>query len=197
MKYELVDTEWGSFGLVTRGDRLVATFLPRRGRDDVERAIRSLFPGAVKGHRLLPRFRRQVTAYFAGKPTDFSVKLDLSDHPPFRRSVLEACRRIKYGRTASYGDLARAAGVPHAARAVGGVMAHNPMPIVIPCHRVLRSDGSLGGFSSPDGVKEKARLLHLENPSLDGGVTARRSASRRIMTAAGNRKCKARRAGRS
>ena len=103
-----------------------------------------------------------MTDYFAGKPTKFAVDIDFTDHPPFREAVLRACRRIPYGKTASYADLARAVGKPRAARAVGTAMAHNPVPLVIPCHRVVRSDGSLGGFSTPRGVKEKKRLLLLE-----------------------------------
>ena len=190
MRYELIDIDWGSFGFVTRGDRLVATFLPRNRRQ-AERAIRSRFTDATERNGLLPRFRRQVEAYFAGEPTDFSVEFDLSDLPPFRQTVLEACRRIPYGQTASYGDLARAAGVPKAARAVGGAMAHNPLPLVIPCHRVLCSDGSLGGFSSPDGVRAKMRLLNLEKLSSNVSMTTRRPGSPRGSTKGRSRTPKA------
>ncbi len=167
MQYSILETTRGSFGFVARGGRLVATFLPHP-RGNVRRAIAKAHPDAVEAPALLPRFRRQVAAYFAGKPTKFAVEVDLADVPPFRRQVLEACQRIPYGKTASYGDLARAAGKPGAARAVGGAMAGNPLPLVIPCHRVLRSDGTLGGFSSPDGVKEKKRLLVLEENGLSG-----------------------------
>jgi methylated-DNA-[protein]-cysteine S-methyltransferase len=116
----------------------------------------------MENPNLLPRFQRQIIDYYLGRPTQFDVPLDLSRVPAFRRQVLELCRRIPYGRTSSYLDLARAVGKPEASRAVGGAMGRNPAPIVIPCHRVLRADGSLGGFSSRSGVREKERLLTLE-----------------------------------
>jgi methylated-DNA-[protein]-cysteine S-methyltransferase len=157
----IFDTVWGAFGLVTRGRRLVATFLPRPAAR-LRRAIRESWPDAVEAKDLLPRFRKRVLDYFAGERTAFKVEVDLSDVPSFRCEVLEQCRRIPYGKTASYADLARAAGNPRAVRAVGGAMANNPLPLVIPCHRVIRSDGSLGGFSSYRETELKARLLRLE-----------------------------------
>ena len=166
MQYAIFDTAWGVFGFVAQDQRLVATFLPRARREIIA-AIRASWAEAVETQHSLPRFQRDIVAYFEGKPVHFSVDIDVSAMPPFHRLALEACRRIPYGRTASYGDLARAAGKPSAARAVGGAMAHNPLPLVVPCHRVLRSDGSIGGFSSPRGVAEKLRLLRLENASLD------------------------------
>jgi len=162
MRYALVKTAWGTFGFVARGERIVATFLPRSA-SQIQRAIDQSWPDAVEARDQFPGFCRQVRDYFAGRVTQFEVEVDLSHVSPYHRMVLEACRRIPYGRTASYADLARATGKPGAARAVGGAMAHNPLPLVIPCHRVLRSDGSLGGFSSPDGIKEKQRLLRLES----------------------------------
>ena len=129
--------------------------------------VRSLGPDAVEAPAPLPRFQRAVVDYFEGKRARFPIEIDLSSVPPFYRSVLEACRRIPYGQTASYADLARAVGKPNAARAVGGAMARNPLPLVVPCHRVLRADGSIGGFSSAHGVDEKIRLLRLENAALD------------------------------
>ncbi len=162
MEYAIFDTAWGGFGFVARGRRLVATFLPQR-KQSIRRAISVRWPDAVEASDLLPRFRRQVIAYFAGRPVRFMVDLDLTGVPPFGQAVLKACHRIPYGKTATYADLAVAVVRSGAARAVGGVMARNPLPLVIPCHRVLRSDGSLGGFSTPNGVKDKERLLRLEH----------------------------------
>lgn len=165
MRYDIFDTAWGAFGLVTRGERLVATYLPQPvGR--IRRDIHESWPDAVEAKDLLPKFCRQVVAYFAGKKTIFDPKVDLSDVPAFRGEVLRQCRRIPYGKMASYADLARAAGNPKAARAVGGAMANNPIPLVIPCHRVIRSDGSLGGFSSYRQTELKARLLRLEQVAI-------------------------------
>ena len=162
MRYTVFDTAWGNFGFVTRGKCLVATFLPQaEGR--LRREIQVAWPQALETDNELPRFRRQVVDYFRGRPIAFSVEIDWRDMPVFRRAVLRQCRRISYGDTVSYQDLARAAGRPRAVRAVGGAMARNPLPLVVPCHRVLRADGSLGGFSSPGGIKLKERLLRLEN----------------------------------
>jgi methylated-DNA-[protein]-cysteine S-methyltransferase len=113
-----------------------------------------------------PWFRELVAAlerYLAGETVDFTgFPLDLSDQPPFRRAVLEACHQIPYGRTVSYAELAAKAGNPKAVRAAGSAMSHNPISIIIPCHRVLRSDGGVGGFSAPEGVALKERLLAME-----------------------------------
>ena len=102
-------------------------------------------------------------AYFAGRAVSFrAVRCDLPAATTFAGRVLRACRNIPYGRTISYGRLASAAGNPKAARAAAAVMASNPMPLVIPCHRVIYADGGLGGFSAPAGVAQKRRMLRLE-----------------------------------
>ncbi len=162
MEYTIFNTAWGPFGFVSEGKRLIRTFLPQP-RVDIRRAIRKNWPDAEENLGALPRFRRQVVDYFTGRRVQFKVDLELTSQPPFRAEVLKACNKIPYGKTASYADLARAAGNAGAARAVGSAMANNPLPLVVPCHRVLCSDGSLGGFSSPSGVKEKLRLLTMEN----------------------------------
>ena len=177
MRYTLFDTEWGTFGLVTRGRRLLATFLPQP-KSHIRRAIRESWPDAVEARDPLPRFRKQVADYFAGKRTVFNVEVDMTDVPAFRQKALEQCMRIPYGQTASYADLARAAGNPRAVRAVGGAMANNPLPLVIPCHRVIRSDGSLGGFSSYRETELKARLLRLEKVAVPTETTEGKRAHR-------------------
>ena len=107
------------------------------------------------------RAERQIREYLAGRRRRFTVPLDLSGLPPFHRRVLQVARRIPCGRTATYSDLARRAGRPLAARAVGQAMARNPVPLVIPCHRVVASGGGLGGFSG--GLDLKRRLLAIED----------------------------------
>jgi methylated-DNA-[protein]-cysteine S-methyltransferase len=103
--------------------------------------------------------RRQLKEYFAGTRTAFELPLKPSG-TPFQLSVLEALRSIPYGETASYGDFARRIGRPKAARAVGAANGRNPLPIVIPCHRVVGSDGDLTGFGG--GIETKKSLLELE-----------------------------------
>ena len=164
MEYAIIDTPAGSFGFVAHDQRLVATHLPGKAQR-IKKLIQQQWPDANENRSLMPGFRKKVAGYFSGQRIRFDEKLDLSGMPPFWRLVLEQCRRIPYGRTASYQDLARAVGNPKAARAVGSAMAHNPIPLVIPCHRVLRADGTIGGFSSPSGVSEKKRMLRIEGAS--------------------------------
>ena len=104
--------------------------------------------------------RRQIGEYLSGKRVAFELPLDLDGVSDFQRRALTACAGIPYGQTRSYAELARELGQAGAARAVGGAMAHNPLPLIIPCHRVLRSDGGLGGFGG--GLDIKRRLLDLE-----------------------------------
>jgi len=100
--------------------------------------------------------------YFHGTPTSFStIPLDIAPATPFQHSVWKACRLIPWGTTRSYRWIAHLIGKPRAARAVGTALGKNPVPIIIPCHRVLRTDGSLAGFSA--GLSRKRTLLHLEN----------------------------------
>lgn len=117
---------------------------------------------AVEAPREVLQGVARLRAYAAGEGDELArIELDLSGLTPFRRRVTEACRRIPYGCTVSYAELARQVGAPRAARAVGNVMRTNPWPLVIPCHRVL-STGGLGGYSAPEGLTMKKRLLALE-----------------------------------
>lgn len=102
----------------------------------------------------------QLRAYFAGERREFDLPLDLRSLTPFQVSVLQAIRRIPAGTVWTYGQVAQAVGRPRASRAVGQALARNPIPIVIPCHRVIASDGSLGGYGG--GLDNKRWLLQLE-----------------------------------
>jgi len=98
-----------------------------------------------------------------GGPEDLrDVPIDLSDRTRFQQRVLRQCRQILWGHTLTYGELAARAGSPGAARAVGNIMATNPLPLVVPCHRVIGAAGALVGFSAPGGIRVKRRLLRLE-----------------------------------
>ena len=103
---------------------------------------------------------QQFSEYFEGRRRSFNVPLDLTSGSPFQRRVWAVTRRIPYGQVRSYGEIARAVGASKAARAVGGALGANPVPIVVPCHRVLRTDGTLGGFAA--GLEIKRALLTLE-----------------------------------
>jgi methylated-DNA-[protein]-cysteine S-methyltransferase len=105
---------------------------------------------------------RQVQEYLEGRRTTFDLPLDLSAMSEFQRRVLSIALQIPRGKFLTYHEVAKALGMPKAARAVGQALGHNPVPIVIPCHRVLGSDGSLHGYSGGGGIQTKAWLLRLE-----------------------------------
>ena len=115
----------------------------------------------------LDEARQQVEEYFAGKRTEFDLPLDWAGVFGFRRTVLQLLAKVPFGETTTYGQLAAGAGMPSASQAVGGIMGSNPLPIVVPCHRVLAADG-LGGFGG--GLRTKEWLLAWEGvmpPALD------------------------------
>jgi len=110
--------------------------------------------------------RRELREYLVGRRTAFSLPLDLTHVTAFQRRVLEAARDVPRGQVATYGEIGRRIGRPGAARAVGQALGSNPVPIVVPCHRVLASDGSLRGYSGRGGLQTKRRLLTLEGALL-------------------------------
>ena len=109
--------------------------------------------------------------YFAGERIDFdAIGLDLSSVDPFRRSIYDALRKVAFGETVTYGELAKRVGAnqPQAAQDVGVAMARNPVPLIIPCHRVLAAGGKLGGFSAPGRTETKQKMLALEGVYIGG-----------------------------
>jgi methylated-DNA-[protein]-cysteine S-methyltransferase len=111
----------------------------------------------------LDEVRRQLDEYFAGRRTRFDVPVDLALSTGFRRQVLDTLATdVVYGQVATYGELAARVGNPRASRAVGSAMSSNPIPIIVPCHRVVRAGGALGNYSGRDGIVTKRFLLDLE-----------------------------------
>lgn len=119
----------------------------------------------------LGRARRQLEGYLRGERTALEIEVDLSGVTPFQRAVLEAARRIPRGSVLTYGDVARRVKRPRAGRAVGQALAHNPVPIVVPCHRVVSAGGALRGYLG-DRIGLKARLLKLEGVPMLGDRVA-------------------------
>jgi methylated-DNA-[protein]-cysteine S-methyltransferase len=156
---------------VAWSDRGIVRFqLPVRDAAAAERLLRRRLPDAVPGTppAAVDRAIAAVRSYFAGRPADFAdVALDLGDQEPFFDRVYAAARGIPWGATTTYGALARDLGAPpEAARDVGQAMARNPVPLFIPCHRVLAAGGKVGGFSAPGGAAAKRRMLALEGVDL-------------------------------
>ena len=122
----------------------------------------------------------ELNAYFAGRLTQFSVPVDLTRVTPFTLRVLRAARRIAFGCVTSYGDVARTIGAPAASRAVGGALGRNPVPIIVPCHRVVTHARQLGGFTG--GIAFKSALLQLEGHALTGAAAGARLAPQGFAT---------------
>lgn len=113
-------------------------------------------------HERTAAAQREVAEYLQGQRQEFSLPLDWTGLTTFQQQVLEETRRVPYGTTVTYAELAERIGRPRAARAVGRAEATNPIPLVLPCHRVVGSDGSLRGYAGPQGIQTKAWLLQME-----------------------------------
>jgi methylated-DNA-[protein]-cysteine S-methyltransferase len=160
--FERHDSPLGTMLIGATGEGLVRVGLPVEGEDAVlaELAERVSARVLFASRASVADARRQLDQYFAGRRRRFELELDWRLTKGFRRSVLLATARIPYGTTASYREVATEAGNPKAVRAAGSALAHNPLPILVPCHRVLRSGGELGSYLG--GPEAKARLLELE-----------------------------------
>jgi methylated-DNA-[protein]-cysteine S-methyltransferase len=181
MQYAIFRTSWGYFAIAGANGVLSRTCLPVADRQAAQRELLSAFPPDHEPTQpddgFLSDLQERIAAYFDGENVDFSADpaISLTDLSPFDRKVLQTCRKIPPGETTTYGDLAVRIGHPGAARAVGSALANNPIPLIIPCHRVIRTDGNLGGFSAPGGLATKQRLLRHEGS--EGVVTARAHAT--------------------
>ena len=150
-------------GAVGAGGAVIQTVLPHYQPDDLRQLLAFENPAARDEPAAFAELTELTQAYFNAQPVSFdSIELQLPSQKSFTGLVLRACRAIPHGRTLSYRELATAAGNPEGARAAAAAMGKNPLPLVIPCHRVIYSDGRLGGFSAPAGPDQKRRLLALE-----------------------------------
>jgi len=177
IKYTIFNTKWGYFGLAGTAHALCRTQLPGLKPEKIKSLLLTnlLAPNqdsSIKNRDSRIEFdktyfktlQEQITAYFEGSCVNFSpdIPLILDGFSSFGTSVLKTCREITFGQTITYGQLAKKSGRSNASRAVGNALARNPLPLIIPCHRVVRSDGKLGGFSAPGGTALKKRMLKLE-----------------------------------
>jgi methylated-DNA-[protein]-cysteine S-methyltransferase len=161
LAYRTLDTPVGSLLLVATEQGLVRVAYAREDHDAVlARLADAVSPRILRAPARLDTVARQLDEYFTGTRRMFEVPLDFQLSKGFRRQVLAHLPEIGYGHTESYAQVAAAAGSPKAVRAVGTACATNPLPVVVPCHRVVRSDGSFGGYVG--GEDAKRTLLTLE-----------------------------------
>jgi methylated-DNA-[protein]-cysteine S-methyltransferase len=159
--FRTIDSPVGLLLLAATPLGLVRVAYQREGLDAVLQALATkISPRVLAAPRRLDDVAIQLDEYFAGRRTAFDIVLDLRLSAGFRRTVLDHLAAISYGQTETYAEVAAATGHPGAVRAVGSACATNPLPVVVPCHRVLRSDGSLGGYLG--GLEVKRALLDLE-----------------------------------
>jgi len=161
LQFTVFDSSMGTVLLVARDGRLIELDLSQKEATAVRRALLQRYPDAVESAKPFGKLRSLLDQYFRGRRVDFDLPFDLSDMTDFTRRVLLVVKHIPFGAVTSYGAIGMMLGYPAAARAVGQAVGRNPIPIVIPCHRVLRSDGALGGFGLGLGLKK--RLLSLEH----------------------------------
>jgi methylated-DNA-[protein]-cysteine S-methyltransferase len=167
VKYTIFKTKWGYFGLAGTDNGLLRTCLPLVNREKVKSQLSRNLQNCRYDKNLFKSTQKRITAYFEGNRINFKDTPVVFDGlGVFAKRVLTACRGIRFGQVVTYGQLAEMAGKPNAARAVGRVLAKNPLPLIIPCHRVACANGSLGGFSAIGGVKLKNRLLRFEQEYL-------------------------------
>jgi methylated-DNA-[protein]-cysteine S-methyltransferase len=161
VSYRTVDSPVGSLLLAATADGLVRVAFDREDHDVVlSRLASEISPRILRAPRRLDGAATQLEEYFSGRRRTFDVPIDLQLVHGFRRTVLTHLRDIGYGETASYAMVAAASGSPAAVRAVGSACANNPLPLVVPCHRVVRSDGSIGQYLG--GTEAKQALLAIE-----------------------------------
>lgn len=162
--YTILDTTIGQLLIASSAKGLVRIILPREGNPDLLSRLRKEHPKEtlIENQEKNRKALEQLREYFDGLRTEFSLAVDLRG-THFQKSVWNAVARVPHGQTRSYGEIARQIGKPRACRAVGGANRANPLPIVIPCHRIIGSDGSMTGFGG--GISLKEKLLKLENSS--------------------------------
>ena len=180
IKYAIFKTRWGYFGLAGTENGLLRTHLPSLKSEKIKSQLlknlklvnrASSFENQV--YRIefdkifFKAIQERIAAYFDGACINLSnISIVLDGFSFFVTSVLTACRNIEFGRTISYSGLAKKLGRTTVARALGAALAKNPLPLIIPCHRVVRKDGKIGGFSAPGGKELKAKLLKHEHTAL-------------------------------
>ena len=178
--YALIETGIGWIGIAWSERGLTRLQLPARDREATGRRLLSTIHGPAVESIDMPApiagLVGMLRRYTAGEAVDFSgVPVDLDGIDPFRRAIYDAARRLDFGETTTYGGLAEEAGYKGRAQDTGQALGRNPVPIVVPCHRILAAGNKIGGFSAPGGSAAKERLLEMEGVHLGPPPSAQRS----------------------
>lgn len=171
-RYAIFLTAWGWAGFTADQKGLRVLVLPEQRKEDVVFELRKNFnsdnisniSNIEEENGDFMDLIHKIKDYFVGKKVDFlDCQLNLDNYTNFQKKILQATRKIPYGETRSYKWVAQTAGYPRAYRAVGNVMRNNPIPLIIPCHRVIKSNGMLGGFFGKEKVALKKKIINLES----------------------------------
>lgn len=180
MHHHVFETAFGFCGIAWTARGISRFMLPVEAADLLEESFAKYFPHSLASQPW-DAVAGAVTAaqrYFAGEREDFAAfPLDLSGVDAFRRAIYQAARRLVYAQTSTYGALAAEAGFPDAARQTGMALGRNPIPLMVPCHRVVATGGKLGGFSAPGGTLTKQKMLALERAAPPEAIPAQASFS--------------------
>jgi len=158
--YIICDSSLGNIVLISKNGRIVELDITQEDEYKIKKRLSGKYPQGIESQTQFKGVLNQLNRYLQGEKTDFNAKVDLSRLGNFAERVLLETRKIPYGQVRSYAWLGRMLGYKNASRAVGQALKKNPVPIIIPCHRVIREDGSIGGFSM--GIGMKKRLLSIE-----------------------------------
>ncbi|AGG06910.1 cysteine methyltransferase [Dehalococcoides mccartyi] len=159
IRWDIFKIQPGWVGVMASTEGICRLTLPQPGQAEALGQLKPP-PGATRTDNLVSSLATKLESYFKGISTDFPFSLDLGGYTPFESLVFQACAQIPYGQTASYGQIARQIGYPKAARAVGQALHKNPVPLIVPCHRIIAGSGKTGGFNG--GINIKCWLLTLE-----------------------------------
>jgi methylated-DNA-[protein]-cysteine S-methyltransferase len=162
--YDVVESPLGPLLVAATDHGLLRIYFDADPPEQLELLARAAGARVLRAPRSVDDARRELDEYFSGRRRSFDLSIDLRGAAPFTAEVLDQLARVPYGQTATYGELASRVGHPRAARAVGTVMNRNPVPIVLPCHRVVGASGSLVGYGG--GLERKEQLLRLEGALL-------------------------------
>lgn len=163
LKYRIIDTAFGYVGIAATEKGIATITLPFETEEEVMISLGEKLSNGDLDPELLPDLTGRIIEYFTGENVSFDDELDITSASEFQKKVWQAARLIPYGETRSYLWVATQAGNPRASRAAGRALGRNPLPIIIPCHRVIAGNGGMGGFTG--GIEMKMRLLALESSS--------------------------------
>jgi methylated-DNA-[protein]-cysteine S-methyltransferase len=166
LKYVIFKTADGFFGLLADGKSLIRSTLPVPDYSTASKYLLvGMFNDVLEDKKMYPDIQKSIKSYYKGRYAELKkvrFMLKWEELTDFSKKILNVCKKIPPGQTITYSQLAKKAGFEKAARAAGSVLAKNPLPLIIPCHRVIRSDGKIGNFSAAGGSKTKKKMIEYE-----------------------------------